>query len=58
MYRSYEDPHRLEKLLEEIENEILHTTDEDRLIDLYIEREEMRDRIRFAWDDDEFESEY
>lgn len=58
MYRSYENPHRLEKLLEEIENEILHTTDEDRLIDLYTEREEMRDRIRFAWDDDEFDSEY
>lgn len=58
MYRQYEDPHELEYQLEELLARRAKETDEDALIDLDIEIAELRDRINFAWQDDEYDSDY
>ena len=60
MYRQYEDPRKLENWLEAVEQRIEEekhsdNPDDDRLIDLYLEQEELKDRIRFAWDDIEYD---
>lgn len=58
MYRQYEDPHELEDQLEELLARRAKETDEDALIDLDIEIAELRERINFAWQDDEYDSDY
>jgi hypothetical protein len=63
MYRQYEDPHKVEKLLKEAEERYERALQEDPentdlLFDLYTEMEMMRDRVRFAWDDDEYDENY
>lgn len=57
MYRQYEDPYRLEQWLAKVEAEyeeaVAEGDDEDRIYDLYCEMESLKDRINFAWQDDE-----
>ena len=59
MYRQYEDPHKVEKMLEDAERELSEAKargDEvERLIDLALEVENLRDRVNFAWQDDEYD---
>lgn len=54
MCRRYEDPYELERYLEEAEKRLAKDPDN---IDIMMEIEELKDRIRFAWDDDEAEME-
>lgn len=58
MYRQYENPYDLEKQLAEVEEHIRNCTDDGELEYLYEERAELKDRINFAWQDDEYESDY
>ena len=63
MYRQYEDPYKLEKMLEEAEAELDRARQEDpddvdRLIDLVNEVESLKERVNFAWQDDEYEENY
>lgn len=58
MYRQYEDPYELQKQLDELQARYNEETDEDILIDLSMEIAELKDRINFAWQDDEDESEW
>ena len=57
MYRSYEDPFKLEKQLEELKQRQAEATDEDELMWLAEEIAELKDRINFAWQDDEYDEE-
>ena len=63
MYRQYENPHKVEKLLMEAEERLQQAKDdpnydEDALIDLYNEVESLRERVNFAWQDDEYDEDY
>lgn len=53
MYRQYENPYSLENQLKELEEEYKNETDEDRLINLAEEIAKLKERINFAWQDDE-----
>lgn len=53
MYRSYEDPYKLQKELDKLRELYCNVTDEDVRIDLAFDIAELEDRLRFAWDDDE-----
>lgn len=53
MYRSYEDPYKLEKQLAELKERYAQTTDENEQISLAESIAELKDRINFAWQDDE-----
>lgn len=57
MYRAYEDPFKLEKQLEELKQRQAEATDEDELMWLAEEIAELKDRINFAWQDDEYDEE-
>lgn len=57
MYRQYEDPRELEDQLKELQARYEAETDEDVLIDLAQDIEELKERINFAWQDDEYDSE-
>ena len=58
MYRRYENPFKLEDRLNEakkaLEERIAEGADMDSLIDYYEDIYDLEERIRFAWDDDEF----
>lgn len=60
MYRKYEDPVHVGMMLEEAEAELQRMieegADEEATIDQQIYIHELRDRERFAWDDDEYDS--
>ena len=58
MYRQYESPFKLQDQLEELLARRAAETDEDALIDLDIDIAELRERINFAWQDDEYDSDY
>ena len=63
MYRQYENPHDLEELLEQAkqkyEDAKLNDPDNtDELVDLYLEVYSLEDRVRFAYDDEEYEENY
>lgn len=62
MYRRYENPFELQDLLEEKESEyharLAAGEDMENLIDLAIDIEDLRQRINFAWQDDEYDAEY
>ena len=58
MYRQYEDPYQIERLIEaaEIEmQEAIAMDDEDRQISIAEELTELKDRLNFAWQDDEYD---
>ncbi len=56
MYRSYENPWKLEDALKDAQRRLSDAIarGEDDCIDLYQEVEELKERINFAWQDDEF----
>ena len=62
MYRSYEDPFKLEDKLKEAREEYTRRMeageDIEALMDLAIEINELEERVNFAWQDDEYDSEY
>ena len=60
MYRQYENPHTLEQQLEELKEE-LHKAysmgaDVYEIAEIEMEIAELKDRINFAWQDDEYDS--
>lgn len=61
MYRSYENPHSLEDQLKEMQAEFQRRyesgEDLEDLIDISISIEDLKQRINFAWQDDEYDSE-
>ena len=59
IYRQYEDPYKLEEKLKKLKEE-LHKAyalgaDANELQDLQLEIAELKDRINFAWQDDEYD---
>jgi hypothetical protein len=58
MYRNYENPYKLNKYLCELEAEyqtaIENDEDAEGLIDLCEDIETLKERINFAWQDDEY----
>ena len=61
MYRQYENPHKLEDRLKELQSRRaalpLTPETEAELMDLDIEIHELKERINFAWQDDEADCE-
>ena len=61
MYRQYENPYELNKYLCELEAEyqtLIESgvdADEEDFIDLYCEITDIKERINFAWQDDEYD---
>lgn len=56
MYRQYENPFELERQLEEAEAEYQQATEDERM--WLAERiVNLKERINFAWQDDEYETE-
>ena len=53
MYRQYENPYSLEKQLKVLKAEYENETDEGRLVSLAEEISGLKERINFAWQDDE-----
>lgn len=53
MYRHYENPYVLQEQLADLQKEYESAVDEDTRIALSCDIAELKDRIRFAWDDDE-----
>jgi hypothetical protein len=57
MYRQYEDPYKLEERLKELKEEyrtaIEANMDENVLMDIACDIAEIKERINFAWQDDE-----
>ena len=52
MYRQYEDPHKLETQLAELKEQLANDPND---IELAISIAELKDRINFAWQDDEYD---
>jgi ABC-type nitrate/sulfonate/bicarbonate transport system substrate-binding protein len=61
-YRRYENPHKVQKLLEEVQQALEKAEQEGRepedLIDLYQEVESLKERLNFAWQDEEYDENY
>lgn len=55
MYRQYENPHTLEERLEEAKRRLAENPYDE---DLVLEVEELKERINFAWQDDEYDEDY
>lgn len=53
MYRQHENPHKLEARLAELQKEFEQRPDD---IDLYDTIEDLKQRINFAWQDDEYDA--
>ena len=61
MYRRYENPYKIEQRLNALKTEydkLKEVTDEEALVDLHCEIEDLEERLNFAWQDDEYDSEY
>ena len=54
MYREYEDPYKLEERLVRVQELRAENPDDEYLA---IEEHELRERINFAWQDDEYDNE-
>lgn len=59
MFRQYEDPYKVEQMLKDAERELSDAKargdDVEALIDLANEVESLRERVNFAWQDDEYD---
>lgn len=51
MYRQYESPKAIRRMIEEVKAKMETERDEDRLYDLYQDLEELQERENFAWQD-------
>ena len=63
MYRQYEDPWKLEERLENAKKRLEQAKQEDPenidlIIDLVNEVESLRERVNFAWQDQEYDENY
>lgn len=58
MYRRYEDPRKLEKQLAKLKRQYQQTEDADERMYLAQEIAELKDRVNFAWQDEEYEEDY
>lgn len=63
MYRQYEDPWKLEGRLKEAKERLEQAKQEDpenidRIIDLAEEVESLKERVNFAWQDQEYDENY
>lgn len=58
IYRQYENPYKLEKQLEELKKRRAKCTDEYELEGIDQDIAELKERINFAWQDDEYECDY
>lgn len=57
MYRSYEDPYKLEKQLTELKERYAQAADENEQISLAESIAELKERANFAWQDEYQEEE-
>ena len=57
IYRQYENPYALEQRLEKLQERRAKCTDEYELYEIDMDIAELKDRINFAWQDDEYECE-
>lgn len=56
MYRQYEDPYKLEKQLEDAKRRLTEAQEMGEETDwLWEEVAELKDRVNFAWQDDEYD---
>lgn len=55
MYRQYENPYKLEQMLEDAKRRLAENPYDE---DLVLEVEELKERINFAWQDDEYDEDY
>lgn len=55
MYRQYENPHTLEERLEEAKKRLAENPYDE---DLVLEVAELKERVNFAWQDDEYDEDY
>lgn len=55
MYRNYEDPRALEEMLKEAEDKLAKNPEDE---DLAMDVAELRDRVNFAWQDEEYDNGY
>lgn len=55
MYRQYENPNALEERLEEAKRRLAENPYDE---DLVLEVEELKERVNFAWQDDEYDEDY
>lgn len=61
MYRRYEDPQKLKRMIARVEEDLDCTDpdeDEERFIDLLNDLEELKERLNFAWQDQEYDENY
>ena len=62
MYRQYENPYKLEIQLEKLKAEynkaVEENADEETLINIACDIAELKNRINFAWQDDEYDGDY
>ena len=62
MYRQYEDPRALQKMVEQAQEKynrrIAEGADEEERLDLYNDIEDLKERENFAWQDEEYEENY
>ena len=62
VYRRYENPWNVQEMLrkagERYEKAIAEGADDERLFDLHEDVEELKDRLRFAWADQEYDETY
>lgn len=59
MYRQYEDPYKLGRMLEEARERLAESCDSygEMDIDILLEVQELEDRVNYAWQDDEYDCE-
>lgn len=55
MYRRYENPHTLEERLEDAKRRLSENPYDE---DLVLEVAELKERVNFAWQDDEYDEDY
>lgn len=57
MYRQYEDPYKVQRMLDEARDQLelakANEEDEDRIISLHEDVAILEERLNFAWQDDE-----
>ena len=58
MHRRYEDPRKLEKQLAKLKRQYQRTENADERMYLAEEIAELKDRVNFAWQDEEYEEDY
>ena len=58
MYRAYENPNKLEQQLAELAEQRANATDDDEIMSLDESIAELKNRINFAYQDEEYDENY